>query len=93
MVYAGERASDPGDQALLGEAADTGRIFLTKDQDIGVLVHRDQLMHAGILLIDDLGEAVAETALILAALGSSAARLTAGAFLRVTRNGVREARG
>jgi len=35
VVYVGERAADPGDQALLAEAATAGRILVTKDHDIG----------------------------------------------------------
>ena len=41
VVYVGERAADPGDEALLAEAAGEGRSFITKDHDIGTLVHRD----------------------------------------------------
>jgi predicted nuclease of predicted toxin-antitoxin system len=40
IVYAGERAADPGDAALLAEAAAQGRIFLTKDRDISSLIGR-----------------------------------------------------
>jgi len=90
VSYVAERAVDPGDQALLAEAADEGRIFLTKDHDIGVLTHRDGRPHVGVLLLDDLGDAVAESALILAALSSHRSRLAGKAFLRISAAGVRE---
>jgi hypothetical protein len=52
---------------LLAEAVAEKRIFLTNDRDIGALVHRDSRPHRGVLLLDDLGDASAEAALILAA--------------------------
>lgn len=82
VIYSGERAADPGDEVLLAEAASDRRVFLTKDHDIGALVHRDGRAHAGVLLLDDLGDAAAEMALILATLGRDGDRLAAGAFLR-----------
>ena len=82
MLYSAERSIDPGDEALLAEAAADGRVFLTKDHDIGALVHRDGQPHAGVLLLDDLGNAVGETALIFAFLDREGARLAAGAFFR-----------
>lgn len=91
VIYAGERPSEPGDEVLLAEATADGRVFLTKDHDIGALVHRDAQPHSGVLLLDDLGDAAAETAMILAALDAQARRLSIGAFLRVAETGVREA--
>ncbi len=90
MVYVAERASDPGDAALLAEAANEERIFISKDRDIGVLVHRDQLPHRGVLLLDDLGDAGAETRLIIVVLATGGSQLAAGGFLRAGRNGIRE---
>ena len=89
VVYVGERRTDPGDQALLAEAAAEGRIFVTKDHDVGVLVYRDQQPHFGVLLLVDLGDAKAESKLILAALQSHSDRLTGGALLRATEAGIR----
>ncbi len=82
VTYSAERPSDPGDHALLDEARAAGRVFITKDHDFGVLVHRDGRPHAGVLLLDDLGDAAAETALIERALEAEGPRLAAGAFLR-----------
>lgn len=82
VIYSAERPIDPGDEALLAEAAADGRAFLTKDHDIGALVHRDGQTHAGVLLPDDPGDATWETELIFATLEREGARLTAGAFLR-----------
>jgi predicted nuclease of predicted toxin-antitoxin system len=92
VVYVGERAADPGDEALLAEAVAEGRIFLTKDHDIGALVHRHLRPHRGVLLLDDLGEASAETELILGALASHQDQLAASAFFRVGSEGARESR-
>jgi predicted nuclease of predicted toxin-antitoxin system len=82
VIYSAERSTDPGDEALLSEAVSDGRVFLTKDHDIGALVHRDGRAHAGVLLLDDLGDAAGETTLILTMLEREGARLAAGAFLR-----------
>jgi predicted nuclease of predicted toxin-antitoxin system len=90
VVYVGERTADPGDHALLAEAATEEQVFLTKDHDIGALVHRDRQPHSGVLLVDDLGDADAETRMILAAIASHQERLAAGAFLRATVIGIRK---
>jgi len=90
ITYVAERAVDPGDAALLAEATAERRIFLTKDHDVGALVYRDLQPHSGVLLVDDLGNAAAETDMILATLSSHGARLEAGAFLRATELGIRE---
>jgi predicted nuclease of predicted toxin-antitoxin system len=83
VAYVGERLVDPGDQALLAEAAAARRVFVTKDHDIGVMVHRDLQPHYGVLLIDDLGDATAEANLLLAILELHSDQLEACAFLRV----------
>ena len=93
VVYLGERTSDPGDRALLAEAVAEGRIILTKDHDIGMLVHRDREPHCGVLLLDDLGDAAAESGLILATLSTHRDRLVERAFLRAAEGGIREALG
>jgi predicted nuclease of predicted toxin-antitoxin system len=92
VLYVGERPVDPGDLALLIEAAAGGRVFVTKDRDIGALVHRDSLPHHGVLLLDDLGNASAESELIVAVLSSHRAQLAASAFLRAGVGGVRASR-
>ena len=91
VVYAAEFAVDPGDESLLAQAVRENRVFLTKDHDIGALVYRDSRTHCGVLLVDDLGAAAAETALLLAALSAHDAALIAGAFLRAGQGGIREA--
>jgi predicted nuclease of predicted toxin-antitoxin system len=90
VVYAAERVSDPRDIALLAEAAEEGRIFISKDRDIGALVHRDRLPHRGVLFLDDLGDAGGEARLIVAVLASAGGQLAAGGFLRAGHNGIRE---
>jgi predicted nuclease of predicted toxin-antitoxin system len=90
VAYAAERSSDPGDGALLAEAVTESRVFLTKDRDIGTLVHRDGQLHAGVLLLDDLGSSGAEAELVFAVLSTSWQQLVAGAFLRAGRGGIRE---
>ena len=82
VLYSAERPTDPGDATLLAEAAADGRIFLTKDHDIGALVYRDGQPHAGVLPLDGLGGAARETELILAILDREGERLVAGVFLR-----------
>jgi predicted nuclease of predicted toxin-antitoxin system len=90
VTYVAERSPDPGDSALLAEALAEGRVFISKDRDIGTLVHRDERSHCGVLLLDDLGDAAAEARLIAAVFGSHGQQLTAGAFVRAGRGGVRE---
>jgi len=80
--YVGERAEDPGYLAILQEAHDGSRVLLTKDHDIGALVFKDAVAHAGILLIDDLGSPQAETTLLRTALSTWNQQLSAGAFVR-----------
>jgi predicted nuclease of predicted toxin-antitoxin system len=89
VIYAGERPLDPGDEALLAESVSEGRVFLTKDHDIGALVHRDSRPHKGVLLVDDLGAPAAESALVLAVRSEHGGSLSKGAFLRAGAGGVR----
>ena len=91
VFYSAERDADPGDDALLAQAVAEGRVFVTKDHDIGALIHRDGRNHRGVLLIDDLGDPKTENDLILGVLTTHGEQLTAGAFLRVSASGVREA--
>ena len=39
VIYSAERPVDPGDDALLAEAAAADRLFITKDHDTGALGH------------------------------------------------------
>lgn len=48
VVHSAEWPADPGDAVLLQEAFAHGRVFVTKDHDIGMLVFRDSAQHAGI---------------------------------------------
>jgi len=89
VIYSGERASDPGDAVLLAEAATAGRVFLTKDHDIGELVFAHAAAHRGVVLIDDLGDAAKEASLLLAALVDHQIELESAAFLRIDASGVR----
>ena len=66
------------------------RLCLLKQSPKG---HRDLQPHCGVLLLDDLGDAAAESGLILATLSSHRDRLAARAFLRVSEAGIRESRG
>lgn len=90
VVYVAERPSDPGDFALLAEAVREKRIFVSKDRDIGTLVHRDRQPHCGVLLLDDLGNANAEAKLIVAAFNSHGEQLAESVFLRAGHDGIRE---
>lgn len=91
MLYSAERSTDPGDEALLKEAKAEGRVLITKDRDMGAHVFRDDVRHAGVLLIDDLGDAAEEAALLLRVLNECERELEAGAFLRAGERGVRRA--
>jgi predicted nuclease of predicted toxin-antitoxin system len=93
VVYSGERSADPGDAALLAEAHAERRVFITKDHDIGALVFRDGAPHSGVLLIDDLGNVVEETALLRSCLRSRSEDLAAGAFVRADASGARLRKG
>ena len=66
---------------------------MTKDRDVGRLIHRDQRPHSGVMLIDDLGNANEETRLIADVLATHGERLAAAAFLRVGASGVRMSAG
>ena len=92
VIYSAERPSDPGDAALLAEAASDKRIFVTKDHDIGELVFAHGARHSGVLLIDDLGDAAVEAAHLLRTLGAHADELISGAFIRADATGVRTRR-
>jgi predicted nuclease of predicted toxin-antitoxin system len=87
VVYIAERAVDPGDAAILAEAHAARRVLISKDHDIGALVFRDGAPHAGVVLLDDLGDVTAETKLLLAVLTSFGAALLQGAFVRSSRDG------
>ncbi len=87
VIYSAERPADPGDAALLAEAAATGRIFITKDHDIGQLVFAAGAVHSGVLLTDDLGDPADEAALLVTAVEQHAADLAASAFLRLEASG------
>jgi predicted nuclease of predicted toxin-antitoxin system len=87
--YAGERPSDPGNGALLEEAAESNRVFVTKDHDIGALVFQHGARHSGVLLIDDFGSSARETVLVRQALQTAGEKLSAGAFVRAGARGVK----
>jgi predicted nuclease of predicted toxin-antitoxin system len=89
VEYAGERSSDPGDAALLEEAAHGGRVFVTKDHDIGALVFQHGARHSGVLLIDDFGSSARETDLLRQALRTAGNELSGGAFVRAGARGVK----
>ena len=78
---------------IVAEAFADQRVFVTKDHDIGALVFRDGAPHAGVLLIDDLGSVMEETALLRSSLHSYGDALTGGAFLPVNATGARIGRG
>jgi predicted nuclease of predicted toxin-antitoxin system len=88
-VHVAQRDIDPGDLAILAEARTEGRVLLTKDNDIGTLVFRDGERHSGILLIDDLGSAAAECALLIDLMARWLSELAGGAFIRAGRWGSR----
>ena len=53
VVEAHELGDDPGDRALLGHAAEDGRILVTVDTDFGELVYLQSVPHAGLVRLPD----------------------------------------
>jgi predicted nuclease of predicted toxin-antitoxin system len=49
VVWVPADGPDPGDEAVLARAADSGRILVTLDKDFSELVHTRGLPHAGIV--------------------------------------------
>jgi len=49
VIWAGDRDQDPGDEALLDEAASAGRVLITLDKDFGELAVLHNIAHAGII--------------------------------------------
>ena len=80
---------DPGDLALLSEAASENRVFVTKDHDLGGLVFRDGAAHTGVLPIDDLGSPAEETELVRLTIASHGEILKTKGFVRAAAGGVR----
>jgi len=89
VVYSAEREQDPGDLALLAEAHAERRILISKDHDMGALVHRDLVRHSGVILLDDPGDPLREEDLLLRALAERSDALSDGAFVRATEAGFR----
>src|SRR5262245_61537145 len=81
VLHSAERESDPGDSALLAEAFTDRRVFVTKDHDFGALVYGEGAAHAGVVLIDDLGDPSAESAMLTTIFDNNAPELAGGAFL------------
>ncbi len=92
VAYTGERPVDPGDLAILAESVADDRVLVTKDHDIGTLVFNEGKPHSGVLLIDDLGSAVEELALLRSAIQAIGNELASGAFVRAGASGIRVAR-
>ena len=65
VAHVAERASDPGDSALLAEALTEHRVFISKDRDIGALVYRDGHAHCGVPLIDSVAAGARHLAALL----------------------------
>jgi len=93
IVHTAERAVDPGDAAIMSEAHASARVLLTKDNDIGALVFRDGMAHAGVLLFDDLGSAEDEATLLVENLRVWEKELGASGFVRAGKWGSRLAAG
>jgi predicted nuclease of predicted toxin-antitoxin system len=49
VLWTGDRAKDPGDEAILAEAHRDGRVLVTLDKDFGELVFLHRLPHPGIV--------------------------------------------
>jgi hypothetical protein len=104
VLYLGERTTDRGDQAFLAETVTEGRIILTKLPHPPLPRERGRVregVYSCIVICNciaaycfsRLGDAAAESDLILATLSSHGDRLAARAFLRAGPAGIRESRG
>lgn len=54
VVWAGDWASDPGDEAILARAYQEGRVLVTLDKDFGELAVRQGQPHRGIVRLVNL---------------------------------------
>ena len=80
VVWAGSTRPDPGDEALLAQAAAEGRVIITIDSDFGALVFRDGQTRVGVLRLREASApALAERALYL--LAAHEQDLQEGAFV------------
>lgn len=53
VVESRTRGPDPGDRALLGWAAQEGRVLVTIDADFGALIFRESEPHGGVVRLPD----------------------------------------
>lgn len=53
VIEARELGPDPGDRALLEQAAAEGRILVTIDTDFGTLIHLYDVAHMGLVRLPD----------------------------------------
>ncbi len=88
VVWSGDWAEDPGDEEILAEAHDQGRVLVTLDKDFGELAIVRGLPHCGIIRLVIIS-ATRQTDVCAANLGRYAADLQAGAIITVTETRVR----
>jgi predicted nuclease of predicted toxin-antitoxin system len=82
VVWAGDCAEDPGDEAILARAGEEGRVLLTLDKDFGELAVVRGARHSGIVRI--VGLAARDQGVVcLQVLASHGALLEAGAIVTV----------
>lgn len=53
VLYANDLGPDPGDRALLEQAATENRVLITVDKDFGELIYLHRLSHAGLVRLPD----------------------------------------
>ncbi len=87
-IWAGEWASDPGDDAILSHAHHEGRVLITLDKDFGELAVRRGRPHSGIIRLVNLTTRE-QADVCLLALANHEEELTAGAIITAERTRLR----
>jgi predicted nuclease of predicted toxin-antitoxin system len=91
VIWAGARRPDPGDEALLDQAVEEGRVIVKIDTDFGTLVFRDVKRSVGVLRLQQaIAAHMASTAVAL--LGAYGQELECGCFVTETERKVRVSR-
>ncbi|OGQ89586.1 MAG: hypothetical protein A2289_20375 [Deltaproteobacteria bacterium RIFOXYA12_FULL_58_15] len=91
VVDAQEVGPDPGDQALLEQAAKDKRVLVTIDSDFGELIHLHDMPHSGLVRLPDV-PASQRIGLMQQVLDKHETALEAGAIVTVGRGRLRISR-
>ena len=87
-IWAGDWASDPGDDGILARAHEEGRVLVTLDRDFGELAVRQGRPHRGIVRLVNLTTRE-QAAVCLLVLAGHPGELAAGAIITAERTRLR----